>query len=301
MRAFVTGGHGFVGPWLRRHLSSCGDEVVAPGPEVDVTIPGSVGAAIDEARPDAVYHLAAQSSVGSSWSVVEQTFLVNTLGAVNVLEAASALASRPRVLVVSSAEVYGAVRPDELPVSEDAPFRPATPYAASKAAAELAGLQAFLGQGLEVVRARPFNHTGPGQRSQFVVPALARQIAEAARQGGPAVETGNLRVSRDVCDVRDVVRAYRLLVEKGRAGQVYNVCTGRSQAIEALARRLLDLAGLKLDLVVDPDRVRPVDVPDMRGDPTRLQRETGWQPVVPLDQTLADVLDYWRDPAARPA
>jgi GDP-4-dehydro-6-deoxy-D-mannose reductase len=301
VRAFVTGGHGFVGPWLSSHLESCGDEVVAPGPEVNVTVPEAVGAAMEAAAPDAVYHLAAQSSVGSSWSDVEQTFVVNTLGTVNVLEAASTLDRRPRVLLVSSAEVYGAVRPDELPVSEDAPFRPATPYAASKAAAELAGLQAFLGRGLEVVRARPFNHTGPGQRSQFVVPALARQIVEAADHGGAALETGNLQVSRDVCDVRDVVRAYRLLVEKGRPGQVYNVCTGRSTPIEELARRLLDLAGLSLQVVVDPHRVRPVDVPDMRGDPRRLQQETGWQPVVALDQTLSDVLDYWRNPAARPA
>jgi GDP-4-dehydro-6-deoxy-D-mannose reductase len=299
MRAFVTGGHGFVGPWLTGHLTSCGDEVVVPGPEVDVTIAESIGSAVSAARPDVIYHLAAQSSVGSSWSDVGQTFAVNTIGTLNVLEAARACAPRPRVLLVSSAEVYGAVAADELPVHEDAPFRPATPYAASKAAAELTGLQAFLGHGLEVIRARPFNHTGPGQGSQFVIPALARQIAEIAEHGEGMLETGNLEVRRDVCDVRDVVRAYRLLVSAGEPGQVYNVCRGQSVAISELARRLLELSGLRLEIRVDPGRVRRVDVPDMRGDPGRLRRQTGWQPEVALDRTLADVLAYWRSPAAR--
>lgn len=182
MRAFVTGGQGFVGPWLVEHLESCGDGVVVSGPEVDITVPDAIGVAMQASRPDAVYHLAAQSSVGSSWSDVGQTFSVNTLGTVNVLEAAQACAERPRVLLVSSSEVYGAVHPDELPVSEDAPFRPSTPYAASKAAAEMAGIQAWIGRGLEVVRVRPFNHTGPGQQRQFVVPALAHQIIEAAER-----------------------------------------------------------------------------------------------------------------------
>jgi GDP-4-dehydro-6-deoxy-D-mannose reductase len=300
MRAFVTGGHGFVGPWLTGYLASCGDEVVVPGPEVDVTIAESLGSAVGDARPDVVYHLAAQSSVGSSWSDVGQTFAVNTMGTVNVLEAARACEPRPRVLLVSSAEVYGAVAAEELPVGEDAPFRPATPYAASKAAAELAGLQAFLGHGLEVIRARPFNHTGPGQRSQFVIPALARQIAEVGGHGAATLETGNLQVRRDVCDVRDVVRAYRLLVTDGEPGRVYNVCRGQSVAIAELARRLIDLSGLSLEIRVDPGRVRPVDVPDMRGDPALLRRRTGWQPEVALDQTLADVLEFWRSPAARP-
>jgi GDP-4-dehydro-6-deoxy-D-mannose reductase len=300
VRAFVTGGQGFVGPWLIRHLEFCGDEVSAPGPEVDITVPEMIGAALAEARPDAVYHLAAQSSVGSSWADVGQTFAVNTLGTVNVLEAARACAERPRVLLVSSSEVYGAVALEDLPVSEDAPFRPATPYAASKAAAELAGIQAWLGRGLEVVRVRPFNHTGPGQQSTFVIPALARQIIEATEQGAVPLHTGNLNARRDVSDVRDVVRGYRLLVERGRPGLVYNLCTGRSVAIEDLAHRLLHLAGVDLDIRVDPERLRPVDVPDMRGDPTLLQVDTGWQPLVALDQTLADVLDYWRNRAAGP-
>ena len=250
-----------------------------------------------------MYHLAAQSSVGSSWSDVGLTFAVNTLGTVNVLEAARACAERPRVLLVSSSEVYGAVRPDELPVSEDGPFRPSTPYAASKAAAELAGIQAWLGRGLEVVRVRPFNHTGPGQQQQFVVPALAHQIIEAAERGAATLQTGNLKVSRDLSDVRDVVRALSPPRRSRRTSpaRVYNVCRGESVAIEDLAHRLLELAGVDLALQIDPERVRPVDVPDMRGDATRLRNHTGWQPRVPLDRTLTDVLDYWRRSGARPA
>jgi GDP-4-dehydro-6-deoxy-D-mannose reductase len=188
-----------------------------------------------------------------------------------------------------------------LPVVETEPFSPVTPYAASKAAAELLGLQAFLGTGLEVIRVRPFNHTGPGQDLHFVVPALAHQVVEAARSGATELRTGNLAARRDLADVRDVVRAYRLLVERGRPGEVYNVCTGRSVEVAALARRLLALAGLELELQVDPSRVRPVDVPDMRGDPSRLQAATGWVPTVDLDRTLADVLSYWRGAETHPA
>jgi GDP-4-dehydro-6-deoxy-D-mannose reductase len=300
VRAFVTGGHGFVGPWLVQHLEASGDQVMVADPDLDITVADSIGAALADALPDAVYHLAAQSNVAESWKAATQTFNVNALGTVNVLQAARACGGKPRVLLVSSAEVYGAVGVDQLPVGESAPFRPVTPYAASKAAAELAGLQAWLGWGLEVIRARPFNHTGPGQPPQFVIPALARQIAEAAQQGASALRTGNLEARRDLTDVRDVVRAYRLLVQRGEPGEVYNVCTGRSVAIRDLVDRLLELGGLNLTVELDPDRIRPVDVADVRGDPTRVQQATGWSPSIPLDQTLADVLDYWRTVTPRP-
>lgn len=293
MRAFITGGRGFVGPWLCRHLEACGDDVVVGGLEVDVTDSDAITDALARARPDAVYHLAAQASVGSSWTDPAATYAVNALGTVNTLAAARACSPPPRVLVVSSVEVYGAVPPAELPVGEDAPFRPATPYAASKAAAELAGLQAWLGWGLEVVRVRPFNHTGPGQTPRFFVPDLARQIIEAAASGAPELRTGNLAVGRDFTDVRDVVRAYRLLIERGAPGEVYNVCSGRSVTLDSIVRRLLALAGADLRLTVEPARLRPVDAGDLRGDPARLNRVTGWRPAIDLDQTLADVLAYW--------
>jgi GDP-4-dehydro-6-deoxy-D-mannose reductase len=190
--------------------------------------------------------------------------------------------------------VYGIVAPADLPLRESAPLRPVTPYAASKAAAEMAGLQAHLGWGLDVIRARPFTHTGPGQTSQFFVPNMARQIVAARDTGDKELKTGNLAVARDILDVRDVVRAYRLLAEHGEAGEVYNVCSGRSVTLEQVLRRLLDGAGSDLVVVTDPARLRPVDLPDLRGDPSRLQRATGWRPDYALDQTLTDVLAYWR-------
>jgi GDP-4-dehydro-6-deoxy-D-mannose reductase len=189
------------------------------------------------------------------------------------------------------------VRPDELPLREDHPFAPVSPYAASKAAAEVVALQAWLGTGLEVVRARPFNHTGPGQRTDFVVPALAQQIAEAARSGRRELKTGNLDARRDLTDVRDVVRAYRDLLLSGAPGEVYNVCRGEAVTIRDLALRLIGLAGADLELQVDPARVRPVDLPELRGDASKLEKATGWTPDIPLDQTLADVLESGQRPA----
>jgi GDP-4-dehydro-6-deoxy-D-mannose reductase len=273
----------------------CGDDVVVAGHDVDVTDADAIGEALTTARPEAVYHLAAQSRVDSSWDDATTTYQVNLFGTLNVLHAATTCAPRPRVLLISSAEVYGAVTAADLPVQEDASFRPVSPYAASKAAAELAGLQAHLGRGLDVVRARPFNHTGPGQSPGFVVPALARQVAEAAPRGRGVLQAGNLATHRDFTDVRDVVRAYRLLIERGVAGQVYNVCRGQSVLLQDLVRRLSALADVDLTVEVSADRLRPADVPDMRGDPKRLHDATGWRPAISLDETLRDVLAYWRE------
>ena len=295
MRVLATGSNGFVAQWLLRYLESQGDQVVGGGAEVDVTDATALTAAITAAAPDAICHLAAQSSVGASWADRAATYQVNTLGALHVVEAALACNRPPRVLLISSAEVYGHVRPEDLPLGEDRPFAPVSPYAASKAAAELIGLQAWLGAGLEVVRARPFNHTGPGQRPDFVVPALAKQVAEAAASGSRVLETGNLEARRDITDVRDVVRAYRELMERGTPGEVYNVCRGEAVSIAEVARLLLTLAGLDLEVTVDPARVRPVDVPELRGDPSRLRAATGWVPAIPLEDTLADVLAFWLD------
>jgi GDP-4-dehydro-6-deoxy-D-mannose reductase len=301
VRAFVTGGQGFVGPWLCQYLAAAGDDVVSVDLAVDVTDRAKVQEAIAEARPDAVYHLAAQSSVKASWDDPAATFGVNVLGTVNVLDAVRACRPAARVLLISSVEVYGLVPPDEQPVVETAPFRPATPYAASKAGAELAGLQAHLGSGLDVVRARPFNHTGPGQTARFFVSSMARQIVEAGHTGASELKVGNLGVARDFLDVRDVVRAYRLLIERGTAGQVYNICSGRSVTLHRVLQRLLDLAGSDLRVTADPSRMRPVDLPDLRGDPAQMAAATGWAPEYTLDQTLADVLAHWRRHLAPPA
>lgn len=294
MRAFVTGGTGFVGPWLIEHLASQGDDVVLAPPELDVTDAEALRGAVEGARPEVVYHLAAQASVEASWHGPAETFSVNVLGTVNLLSALRDCAPEARVMLVSSVEVYGAAAPAELPLTEDHPFCPVTPYAASKAAAELAGVQAHRGWGLDVVRVRPFNHTGPGQTDRFFVPAMARQIVEGQRHGDRQLRSGNLAVRREMLDVRDVVGAYRLLAEHGAAGDVYQVCTGTSVALTDVVDRLLRLAGWPMTVVADPARMRPVDLPDVRGDPARLQRATGWAPRYGLDETLGDVIEDWR-------
>ncbi|MDE3206076.1 MAG: GDP-mannose 4,6-dehydratase [Acidobacteriota bacterium] len=294
MRVLLTGSKGFVGHWLIAHLEAEGDEVIGLDAEVDVTDAGALRDAVTAAAPDAVCHLAALASVAASFGDSAATYQVNTVGTANLLDAALACRDRPRVLLVSSSEVYGRVTPEELPLREDRPFAPVSPYAASKAAAEMIGLQTWLGSGLEVIRVRPFNHTGPGQRPDFVVPALAGQIARAAVSGATQLSTGNLQARRDLSDVRDVVRAYRLLIEGGRPGEVYNVCRGEAVSILEVAERLLALAGVDIPIVVDPSRVRPVEIPELRGDAGRIASAVGWKPVYSLDDTLADVLGFWQ-------
>lgn len=292
MRAFLTGAGGFVGGFLARHLEACGDEVAALAPGVDVRDGDRVEAALAEAAPEVVYHLAALTHVGRSWAAPAETFSVNALGTLNLLEAARQLETPPSVVLVSSSEVYGSG--DGSPLGEDSPLVPVSPYAASKVAAEFLGVQAMVGRGLRVIRARPFNHVGPGQSDAFVVSALARRIAEAELAGGGVVRVGNLSPRRDFSDVRDVVRAYRLLAERGVAGEAYNVCGGRALAISELLDRLVRLARCPIEIVADPALARPVDVPVLVGDPTRLVGLTGWSPEHELDRTLADVLEHWR-------
>jgi GDP-4-dehydro-6-deoxy-D-mannose reductase len=295
VRALVTGAKGFVGTWLTAYLRDRGDEVIGIDHEVNVTDATAVRQSVTDASPDAVYHLAALANVGESWGDPGEVLRVNALGTLYVLEAARACTPAPRVLLTSSAEVYGAVVEDQLPLTETTALAPVTPYAASKVAAEYLGVQAHLAHGLPVVRVRPFNHVGPGQAPGFVVAALAARIAEARQAGVTSIAVGNLGARRDLTDVRDVIRAYRLLVERGTPGEVYNVCSGRDVAISEVADRLLRLAGADLELVPDPSLMRPVDVPVVRGDPRKLHDATGWTPEFDLDTTLHDVLDQWTD------
>ncbi len=292
MRALVTGADGFVGRHLVSHLESEGDTVVAwdrslGGP--DLLDLDAVIELFTSVEPDVVYHLAGDADVGGSWDHPERTFTVNALGTLHMLTAARA-ARVNRVLCVSSADVYGRVTEADLPLTETSPLAPVSPYAASKVAADALAQQAFLGHGLAVIRVRPFNHLGPGQRPSFVAPAIADRIARNERTGGRTVAVGNLSPRRDFTDVRDVVRAYRLLIEKGRPELPYNVCSGRDLAVQDLADLLLDLATDPMELVQDPDLVRPVDVPVLRGSNTRLHEATGWEPSIPIRTTLADLL-----------
>ena len=293
MRALITGGKGFVGQWLAAHLKDRGDEVAVIDIETDVADGAAVRRVMADLAPDAIYHLAAMTHVGESWENPSQVLRVNVLGTAEILAAARALPVSPRVLVVSSAEVYGVVDPDRLPLDEDTPTAPASPYAASKLAAEAVALQAWRGYGQPVIVVRPFNHIGPGQSPNFFVSALAKRIVDARRSGADSLRVGTLTTRRDFTDVRDVVAAYRLLIEKGSAGGIYNVCSGIDIAMSEVAALLLELAGADLRLETDPALVRPVDVPVLRGDAGRLRDAAGWQPVIPLATTLADVLASW--------
>ncbi|MEY2436777.1 MAG: GDP-4-dehydro-6-deoxy-D-mannose reductase [Acidimicrobiaceae bacterium] len=296
MRALVTGASGFVGRHLIEHLRACGDEVTgcdrADG-SCDINDRSSVAEVVGRVRPEAVYHLAGWSDVGSSWASPVEVFRANAEGTLNVL-LACAETGVARVLAVSSADIYGVVTEDELPLDEDAPLRPVTPYAASKVAADFLSLQSWLGRKLPVLRVRAFNHLGPGQAPQFVAPALAERIARNELTGGHEIPVGNLSPRRDFTDVRDVVRAYRLLVERGEPGMAYNVCSGKDIAVRDLAERLLAMSTRPMELVTDPALERPVDIPVLRGDNSRLRAATGWTPQIPIDVTLADLLDDMR-------
>jgi GDP-4-dehydro-6-deoxy-D-mannose reductase len=294
VKALVTGSDGFVGRHLVRFLEDEGDDVVGVDRvDVDITQADEVDALIARVRPEVVYHLAGDSDVGGSWQNPVETFRANAEGTLNVLTA-SMNGGVERVVAVSSADIYGRVTEEELPLREDAPLRPVSPYAASKVAADYLALQSYLGHGLAVIRARPFNHIGPGQRAQFVAPALAERIARNELEGIEEVPVGNLAPRRDFTDVRDVVRAYRLLALRGTPGEAYNVCRGEDIAVRDLAVRLVGLAHKPMKLVPDPALQRPVDIPVLRGDPTKLRAATGWTPEIPLEDTLADLLDEWR-------
>ena len=291
MRALVTGASGFVGCHLVAHLAACGDEVATS--EAEITDPEVLEADFGEGGHDVVYHLAAQADVHASFADPAATVRVNVEGTLNVLDAARRAGAR-RVVVVSSADVYGRVCSSSLPVGEAAPMLPVTPYGASKAAAEMICVQAGLGRGLDVIRARAFNHLGPGQSDRFVASALASRVAANERTGAEVVNVGNLEARRDFTDVRDVVRAYRLLAVRGGRGEAYNVCSGVSLEVRELAEGLIARARHPMRLAADGELLRPVDVPEIRGDPAKLCAATGWSPEVKLEQTLDDLLDFWR-------
>ena len=296
MRALITGAGGFAGGHLAAHCRASGDDVIEASRRsgTDLRDTGAARAAVEHARPDVVYHLAARAHVGESWED-PASFLRDNLGmALNVLEAVRAEAPRATVVAVSSGELYGA--PSALPVTEDAPLRPQNPYAVSKTSADLlAGLYADA-HGLRVIRPRAFNHAGPRQEPIYAIASFARQAAEAAERGEDPIRfrTGNPDTRRDYTDVRDVVRAYRLLAERAEPG-AYNVCTGRSTSAGELLAMLAAAAGAGLDHEVDPELVRAHEVMEVRGDPARLRAATGWEPEIALERTLADTLAWWRE------
>jgi GDP-4-dehydro-6-deoxy-D-mannose reductase len=264
--------------------------------EADLEDPSAVEAAVAAVRPESIIHLAGQSSVHESWADPAGTLRTNVIGLLHVFEAVRRRRLAPRVLVVGSAEEYGAVDADAGPLTEDAPLRPLSPYAVSKVAQGYLALQYALARDLPVVRTRTFPHTGPGRGDAFAESSFARQIAEVeAGRRRPVLAVGNLDAVRDFTDVRDVVRAYRALLERGASGEVYNVCSGRGRSIGDILRSLLEISGVHVDLQVDRERLRPSDLPALVGDPGKVREATGWEPRIPLERTLRDLLDHWRE------
>lgn len=296
MRAFVTGSAGFVGRHLRPRLERAGYEVVGCDREVDVTDPPALERALARAAPQAIVHLAAQSSVARGFRDEADTVRVNYLGARNLLRATAGRAPGARVLLVSSGDVYGPAQASDPPFDESAPLRPRTLYARTKACADLLAGEYARG-GLDVVRVRPFSHTGPGQSDVFVAPSFARQAVEiAAGRREPRLRVGNLESVRDFLDVEDVVDAYARLLDPSVPAGVYNLASGAGHRVGELLAGLLRRAGVRPAIEVDPERYRPAEC--AIGDATRLRRATGWRPRVPFARTLDRVIDDWQRRAA---
>jgi GDP-4-dehydro-6-deoxy-D-mannose reductase len=320
MRVLITGITGFAGSHLAEFLLQEHPQVEVFGTyrwrsrmenldhidggvqllEADLRDYSSIQQALERSRPDAIFHLAAQSFVPSSWTAPNETLTTNIQGQVNLFEAIRALRLDPVVQIACSSEQYGLVLPHEVPITEDNPLRPLSPYAVSKVAQDLLGYQYFQSYGLKAIRTRGFNHTGPRRGQPFVTSNFCRQVA-AIEHGlqDAVIRVGNLDAIRDFTDVRDMVRAYWLAVERGRPGEVYNIASGRGISIRELLQMIVGLAKVKVDVEVDPERLRPSDVEILIGDSSKFRADTGWEPRIPFEQTVADLLDYWRETLAR--
>jgi GDP-4-dehydro-6-deoxy-D-mannose reductase len=314
MRVLITGITGFVGShfaelalardaqvvgslrWRSQtehidHLRDCITLI-----ESDLRDLSSVRTLLEQARPEYIVHLAAQSFVAASWQTPSETLHTNVVTQMNLFEAMRQLGSRARFLVIGSSEEYGLVEPDELPIRETNPLRPLSPYAVSKVTQDLMGYQYFKSYGMHIVRARAFNHDGPRRGETFATSNFAKQIAEIeAGLREPVVHVGDLKPTRDFSDVRDIVRGYWGLLERGVPGEVYNLCSGKDWSIERMLGFLLDQSKVSsVEVRQDPARFRPSDVPVLRGSAEKAEKAIGWRPRISLEQTLTDLLEYWR-------
>lgn len=318
MKALITGISGFAGSHLAEYLLGRKDFQVAGTVkwrskldniahlldrialhECDIRDAFAVKTVLADSRPDYIFHLAAQSYVPFSWRAPAETLTTNIIGELNIFETVRELKLACRIQIAGSSEEYGLVEPDEVPIKEDNPLRPLSPYGVSKVTQDLLGYQYHKSYGLHIVRTRAFNHTGPRRGEVFVTSQFARQIVEIERgRRAPVIKVGNLDSVRDFLDVRDVARAYYLALEKGQAGEVYNIASGQGVKIRELLDRLLKLSDVKIRIEVDPTRLRPSDVELLVGSADKFRQATGWTPAIPFDQTLQDLLAYWR---GRPA
>jgi len=313
MRALITGVTGFVGSHLAEYLLAQEAEVVGTARwrsqtaniehlqerlqlvECDLRDSASIKRVLAETRPDQVYHLAAQSFVLSSWKAPEETLSTNILGQLHLLEALRDLKMNPPVLIAGSSEEYGLVKPEELPIKETNPLRPLSPYAVSKVGQDLLAYQYYRSYGMHLVRTRAFNHDGPRRGKVFATSNFAHQIAEIEKgRAEPVLKVGNLEAKRDFSDVRDIVKGYVLALEKGEPGEVYNLCSGIAHSIGEVVDMLLGMSGVPIRVGKDVARMRPSDVPILVGDSSKFRALTGWKPTIPFQQTLRDLLDWWR-------
>jgi len=261
----------------------------------DITNNKQIEAVLADCRPVVIYHLAAQSSVAVSWQNPQATMRINLEGTINLLEAVRKLKLDSSILLIGSGEEYGAIQPEDLPIDESQHPNPQNPYALSKLYQTLLGLHYMRAYNMKIYLARPFNHTGPGQNTGFVIPDFASQIAkvEAGLQD-PVIWVGNLSAKRDFCDVRDVVRAYYSIMEKGQIGRIYNIASGQAVPIQSILDQLLSLSTVPIEVKIDQKKFRPADVPVIYSSISRIKAETGWEPQIKLYDTLKDTLEFWR-------
>lgn len=309
MKVLIIGAAGFVGGYLIHHLNTDLHYQVAatklPEEHLDtqeaciysLNILGAdaILPLLKQLRPDAIVHLAAQSSVGLSWRKPDLTVDINIKGTLHILEALRVLDYKPRLLLIGSGEEYGHIRPEESPITEDNLLRPGNIYAATKACQNMLGRIYADAYQLDILSVRAFNHIGPRQTDIFVVSDFSKQVAMIeAKLKEPVIHVGNLSAARDFTDVRDVVRAYGLLLSKGKTGETYNVGSGHALPIQQILERILTFSSVPIQIEVDPDKLRPIDVPIIEADITKLQADTGWTPHITLAQSIQDVLEYWR-------
>ena len=316
MKILITGVTGFVGSHLAEYCLSLDQQVEVIGTcrwrsrreniehledainlyECDLRDASSVKTLLADIQPERIFHLAAQSYVPSSWNSPGETITTNVIGQLNIFEAMRETNSTASIQIAGSSEEYGLVHPEEAPITEENPLRPLSPYAVPKVAQDMLAYQYFQSYGLKVVRTRAFNHTGPRRGDVFVTSNFAKQIAEIeAGQRPPVIHVGDLNPKRDFTDVRDIVRAYWLSLEHCSLGEVYNVASGKAYRIKEVLKILLDNSGQDIEVVEDPERLRPSDVPLLLGDNSRFCKATGWVPEIPFEQTAKDLLDYWRE------
>ena len=297
MKVLVTGGTGFVGQHLVQFLSAKPNVEVfgVGGGQCDINDAAAVRCLVEEIRPDRIFHLAAQSSVPVSWRFPAQTMNTNVMGQVHLLEAVRQAGLTPLVLIACSSEEYGVVSSEQIPFKENQILRPLSPYGISKVAQDLMAEQYFQTYGLPIVRTRAFSHTGPGQREDYAASNFAQQIAAMeAGQREPVLKVGNLEAIRDFTDVRDVVKAYWLALEKGKAGDVYNICSGIGRKIGDVVDVLASSSRIKIKIQKDTQRMRSSEVPLMIGDGSKFKIRTGWTPEIPFEKMLEDLLNHWR-------